>query len=400
MLHEEKKTQKRKATMSWNKTTIRIKILTTSGASIDPALTVEVEGVPFSLWVIEERGRLVSKVVGGGVREDEGSVEIPSDGGGYGEVGIGDGDVSANSGEDEASGYEIEKDGDGRRILQHEERNEAHIVRPMCDQELKNVDTFLSCEKSTKNANSQKEIPAVAREFVGYEDMAIRTAIDVKVLAVSKRREEIGMCSLSGTEEREVEGSFERENHGPQYTPVDLGLEDPISDPMVPNNPNCTAVTHTRPDPVFQSPAGLAEGLRYSSVSEPEEIRSSSRLCTTKKASKLRKQKSCSKFNHIAAPKCLQLVEAIKESGVKFRRRRMKGGGAVTGGDGDLAEVGRVQFDSKEGELKSPGGRSQQNHKVRSGMVVNGQTPTSGLRLISGDSSASSSGFNVVEKEK
>jgi hypothetical protein len=41
----------------------RLKILTTTWAFIDVAIKVEVEGVVFDLWVVEERGRNRSVVV-------------------------------------------------------------------------------------------------------------------------------------------------------------------------------------------------------------------------------------------------------------------------------------------------------------------------------------------------
>jgi hypothetical protein len=89
----------------------RLKILTTTWAVMDVNLKVEVEGVCFNLWVVEERERQRSAVVLRGERDDEGSRVVPSEGGV--EVYDGFSDGAEHSDEDEVSGEE--SDGDARK---------------------------------------------------------------------------------------------------------------------------------------------------------------------------------------------------------------------------------------------------------------------------------------------
>jgi hypothetical protein len=87
----------------------RIKVLTTTWASIDMALKVEVEGVCFNLWLVEERGMQRLTLVVGEEQEEVGSVVVPGGVSG-GEDAVSDsGEV--NSGEDDISGDELQHGG-------------------------------------------------------------------------------------------------------------------------------------------------------------------------------------------------------------------------------------------------------------------------------------------------
>jgi hypothetical protein len=112
----------------------RIKILTSTGALINTVLKIEVEGVCFNLWLVEERGKRKPLVVLRDAMEDEGSeaarVDI-SDGGNGGSVGVNGGDQMSR--EDEVSGEE-ECEVDVRRIVQHEEGHEVNCVAKRSEQ--------------------------------------------------------------------------------------------------------------------------------------------------------------------------------------------------------------------------------------------------------------------------
>jgi hypothetical protein len=68
----------------------RLKILTTTWAFFDVNLKVEVEGVCFDLWVVEERGSKRSTVIFGEELEDEASHVVPYEACDAVEVGSGD----------------------------------------------------------------------------------------------------------------------------------------------------------------------------------------------------------------------------------------------------------------------------------------------------------------------
>jgi hypothetical protein len=103
----------------------RLKIRIGKWAVLDEVVKVEVEGVIFSLWVVEERGRQRYGVVFGGEVEDEGSMVVPSEG--LNEVVDAPGTGEPISDEDEQSGEEL--GGDVRLILQHGDVHEVNSDR-------------------------------------------------------------------------------------------------------------------------------------------------------------------------------------------------------------------------------------------------------------------------------
>ncbi|GAU46903.1 hypothetical protein TSUD_296820 [Trifolium subterraneum] len=108
------------------------------------------------------------------------------------------------------------------------------------------------------------------------------------------------------------------------------------------------------------------------------------------------------RFNPLVAPKCVQLAEAVKESGVKSRRRKTKGVEVMKGVVTNLEDGGNTQSINKEGEFKSP--RTQQRKMAKSGKGAQVSMPASGLLLILGEFSSSMmksvAGEKVVDKEE
>jgi hypothetical protein len=145
--------------------------------------------------------------------------------------------------------------------------------------------------------------------------------------------------------------------------------------------------------------------LRYSSISEPEEVFSSNRdrEKTTKNFPKFRKQKSSSKFNTLGVPKCIQFVESVQEAVPRTRKRRHKGKGFQqkckgAGSDGD------IPFERGSREVSSEGVQGRACEQVRDqNSKYSGVTPKSGINLISGSDSGRSNSsipIQVGEREK
>jgi hypothetical protein len=141
---------------------------------------------------------------------------------------------------------------------------------------------------------------------------------------------EVGnMLLVSGQIEKEDNlalptSQVERENNGwsgakgglqPCFLNNDVALDDlervdPSADPihLDSSGPGLMSL-----DPPFRGLL-VEEGFdRYSSISKPEDVLTSHKAKAPK--SKVRKQKAISKFNQLGVPKCLKLVEVVKESG-------------------------------------------------------------------------------------
>ncbi|MCH80896.1 hypothetical protein A2U01_0001672 [Trifolium medium] len=309
--------------------------------------------------------------------EDERSLVVPSEA--SDEVGVADGEAGVNSGEDDGSGYEMEVD--VRKKLQQEEGHEAKSVSSKCVQESKEGERFLTCDKSTNFIISQKEILSVPTEYVGYKVSGMRQAVDVTVLAVSKKGEDKVICVCGGSKGVD-EGDFVADEVQLALDPpLELvGLEDQSSEPVHDFDPGLGLPTT---DPTSFGPQGDEFGMRYSSIAEPKEVLSSHKSKVIKQIPKLRKQKSCSKFNHLGAPKCLQLVEAVREGGAKATRRRMKGGGPMPGVEDSYGAGGKHQVKGKHGDKKSHRSNNQQNQMELPGPTIQRHTPSSGINLIS-----------------
>jgi hypothetical protein len=185
----------------------RLKILTAAWACIDEVVKVEVEGVCFNLWVVEERGRGRSVVVIGGEKEDERSEVVPSES--FDEAV----DGGLNSGEDEESGEE--RDVDVRKPRQHGGNQVENNDMTSGVQVTIERDILLTCEKSTNIPNSQKEILFVHPRSVGNEETVIGHVAKETVLAASSKGEVKEISSAGGTK-NEADGEKEEiESGGP-----------------------------------------------------------------------------------------------------------------------------------------------------------------------------------------
>jgi hypothetical protein len=223
----------------------------------------------------------------------------------------------------------------------------------------------------------------VAPEVVGNVELVTGQGEKESSLAVSLKGGERMSNGNSGTQEV-VETIFLNQGNGfggphtksdPQVKELGLPLPDPLrSDPELvgcfQGDPNCLGQI-------------VEDGVyRYSSISEPEEVLSSHRSKVTKNLSKTRRQKSCAKVNPLVAPKCLKLVEALKEGGVRARRRRQKGG--VSGIGEGAEEEGTTskglncddeRSSSEEAALRRKEDLSRWKESIR--------TPASGINHIS-----------------
>jgi hypothetical protein len=179
----------------------RIKVLTTTWASIDMALKVEVEGVCFNLWLVEERGMQRLTLVVGEEQEEVGSVVVPGGVSGGEDVVSDSGEV--NSGEDDISGDE----------LQHEGTNEGNNDVALGVQLPEGGGISLTCFKSTNIPSSQKKIPSVAPEVVGNVELVTGQGEKESSLAVSLKGGERMSNGNSGTQEV-VETIFLNQGNG------------------------------------------------------------------------------------------------------------------------------------------------------------------------------------------
>ncbi|MCH96635.1 hypothetical protein A2U01_0017623 [Trifolium medium] len=216
-----------------------------------------------------------------------------------------------HSSEDEASGEELEVD--VMKKHQHGERIEAVSDRSVCVQLSTEEEIIQPYGKSTNKTNFLKEIPSVASGDVGNKDKEMRQVEKDTGMAVLVKGLERDMCRCGGTRNVEEKEKVELDDGGPSF------LKDPLIKEV--GLTDCSPISGQGDLGFVESnlsksiPLGKDMGLRYSSMSEPEEVLSSHRNKTHKQSTKLKRQKSCSKFNHLAAPKCFQLVEALNGGG-------------------------------------------------------------------------------------
>jgi hypothetical protein len=161
----------------------RIKIATEIWASIDTELKVEVEGVSFTLWLVEERDKKGSMVVLSGEEVSQaasvvaaGVEEVASDGNGE------------NSGEDDVSGDECEVD--MRVVQRHGEIHDVNCVRNVVGELPKEGDIILTCGKSTKEIILEREIPPVTPGETEKVELGVSQGEKEIVLELSTSNEE------------------------------------------------------------------------------------------------------------------------------------------------------------------------------------------------------------------
>jgi hypothetical protein len=361
----------------------RVKILTATWASIDENVKVEVEGVCFDLWVVEEKGRQRFGVVLHSEMEDEGSVVAPM--AVMKEVEDDDVGEEENSGEDEDSGDDI--DGDVRENMQGVGINADNNDIPSAVQETKVGDISLICEKSKEIPNLDKEIPCV-----GFKESMTAAGEKVVDLAVCRKGEDREKGVAGGTQCTIQVENVESASSGPppgfELIIQKGGLADQDLNPI---QVGLMEVDRVDTYPTDQDPFDEGVVLRYSSISEPEEALSSSRAIFPKKMGKIRKSKPGAKRSKLGVPKCIQFADSVKEIGPRIRRRKQRNRGLqnnseVVGSDGDTSSVERVTF------LQSRGGEGCSRWQGKDPAKTNpGVTPPSGINLLSESENSSKS---------
>ncbi|GAU20806.1 hypothetical protein TSUD_132910 [Trifolium subterraneum] len=353
----------------------RLKISSTSWELIDVVIKVEVEGVCFNLWVVEERGRQNLEVFLGDDREDGGSLVMPVANSEAGRSG-GSIDGVANSGEDDDSGNDLDVDVSGEP--HNGGRLEVVGGGTMQSQEARRGDFSLACAKSTNISLPQKEILSVQPGNVGNEVTGEEQVACGMVLAVSDEGVERERCLLSGTQGGvDVEKVVLRDS-GPIVSVDHLDLSpNPIT-------PIQTGLGQSSVAPSEMGFQGEFLEPRYSSISEPEEVLSSHRKKKNRNIPKSGKQKSCAKFNPLGVPKCLQMAEASTGAGSKVRRRRVKHQGDQTRGVEVRAVERVVDVETMAVNFNCTEGKLQQSKTKQPGYRSHRQTPSSGIDLLSG----------------
>ncbi|WJX18268.1 hypothetical protein P8452_08083 [Trifolium repens] len=369
----------------------RVKILSQTWGCIDVVQKVEVEGVCFDIWVVEERGRQQSMMALNEDREDEGSRVAPvaaSD-----KVDEVSGEGAEGSGSDDMSGDELEVDGRGNMLLVEEHEVGCNSVQ--CNQVTKERNETLTSEKSTNFCNSQMEILSAPVEKGNSEEVVIGHNTQ-EVLLVENTAcgdnscQEVGGAKQKGGTEvlnLSVEVGGPLSEGGPLS--VGAGLSRPMCDPfpLVFGNP-----AQVYSDPPFLGRLVEDDVYRCSYFSEPEEVLSPHRSKATKPKpnSRMKRNKSCSKFNQLGVPMCIKLAEAMKEASGRAKKLRKKGSGVGRNGGGNESEAGGVGGMTNGESVvvggNNRGGPSRQGKRQKGPVAV--QTPNSGLGLLSGSESS------------
>jgi hypothetical protein len=261
-------------------------------------------------------------VVCSGEEEDVGSqVVAPVDVADEEEAESGGGD--GNSEEDEVSGEEGEVD--VSKGVQHVETNGDRVQEGRLPKEVGNS---LTSMKSTNLSNLQIEIPSAEPVVDGNVALGSGQGEKEVLLVLSTSQEEREGNGASGTTPvKETEFLKNKlEIGGPipgDIQPTsELGLSHHLPAPF-PNEP--IGPSSFPIDPPFLGRLVEEEVSRCSSISEPEEVLSSHRAKQPKTNPKHRKYKQATKFNPLGVPKCLQLVEVVKEGGKEIKSDGRRG---------------------------------------------------------------------------
>jgi hypothetical protein len=337
-------------------------------------ILVEVEGVGFNIWVVEERTRERSGVVLGEGVEDDGSKVVPSEFSGEVEEGYGGG--AENSGEDEVSGQE--SDSDTSMQQQHGGSYEVGRCNPMRSGEAKGGNENLTCQKSTKSPDSKMETNICVPTSGCCEVLVNGQGKKLSAEVVSTKVGVSDMCLQGGTESPGV-----RESDCDLIYPVGVGVGQSgcLSDPLL-ADPYVLGLNDPCPAP-FGPFAGDGE-TRLSSISEPEEVFHPHRSKAPKHTSKSKRSTSFNKSHQLGIPKCVQFLEAVQVGNSRNHRRRVKSNAAMDAvfeADGVISPSSTSQqLDVDVGEQAiNPIQEEDGSVPILTPVV----TPPSGLNLIS-----------------
>jgi hypothetical protein len=345
----------------------RIKIQTTIWAFIDVVLKVEVEGLSFDIWVVEEKERKRPVVVLNGEMEDESSRVFPA---GCLEEGdeVSGGRVSS-SGADEESGEEneadmvtgegIEVEKDGTKVIQS--TNEGVVA--------------LTCAKSIEFRNSNMEIPCAPQ--VETEKVHQEACLDSDFSEKEGGKDKPGVSGPILVEET-VGLDLQDARNGADVEILNdvAGLQDPGLNP--------TGLGLVDPDPPFLGVLVEDGIIRDSSLSEPEETLSPFRSINPRHNHRNKKLNSLSNANNLGVPKCIKLVEAVKEMGARVKQRRQKGGEGISTMREDEEDVAGL-MEVEVVEASEDGDADQYRRKGEGREAFHGvSTPASRINLLSG----------------
>jgi hypothetical protein len=274
------------------------------------------------------------------------------------------------------SGEEFDVDVKNQKV--REGCNEDDRERDVYNQLPFEEDKILTSEKSTNMIITQKEIPPVSPVGVANEDVVMRQVVKGNVLAVlvyGEERDNSVTGESGGAFDVEVRENVKVDEGGPVLNSNSHSGEVGLSDPVPVLSKSGLGVLGLK-ETNF-SYLGLArqdEENRYSSISEPDEVLSPCRNSTLPSNPKMKRNKSCARFNKLGVPKCIQLVEAAKEAGRRNWSRRRKGKGE----DGNSEAVGIQDCNSSSGD------GSSKEKEIQANSQNYRKTPASGMDLISG----------------
>jgi hypothetical protein len=138
------------------------------------------------------------------------------------------------------------------------------------------------------------------------------------------------------------------------------------------------------PDPPFLGVLVEDGIIRDSSLSEPEETLSPFRSINPRHNHRNKKLNSLSNANNLGVPKCIKLVEAVKEMGARVKQRRQKGGEGISTMREDEEDVAGL-MEVEVVEASEDGDADQYRRKGEGREAFHGvSTPASGINLLSG----------------